>query len=403
MMPVDGRSTTHAPGGGSPPGPSVPKSGPRPLLELFPPSAEGPPTSSLAELHDSLRRTPVGPPVQQPIEPPDYETFYGLREQPFSLASSDLKFLYHSSAHDRAAQTMLGAIWRREGVVLLTGEMGIGKTMLCQAVVEQLDRRTVISFITESFAAPEDLLRKVLGDFGVISRADLAAGKLRNAPREELSSALRDFLFSLAPLQAFAVVIIDEAQDLSVDVLDEIRLLADAERDERLLQVVLVGQPSLTAMLARRRMRGLAQRISVRWTLGPLAAEEIAGYVGHRLSVAGANARVEFDDRAIHRIFEISRGVPRIVNVLCDRALSAGWRISAGIIDDRLVRTAAEDLELAPRLSRASTFGAAVLIAILVLFAGVGAGIAAYVLREELATVMSDWQDIPAPPPGPIP
>ena len=161
-----------------------------------------------------------------------YETFYGLNEKPFSL-SSDPRFLYHSAAYDRVSQQILGAIGRREGIVLLTGGIGSGKTTLCRAVIERIDRRTFTSFVLDPFVTIEDLLKTILVDFGVISRADLLRGRLSTATRHELVIALREFLLSLLPLKAFAVVIIDEAQNLSVNVLEQVRVLADIQTDRR--------------------------------------------------------------------------------------------------------------------------------------------------------------------------
>lgn len=373
--------------------------GPRPLLDLFPVIAEEDPAVP-GPLYDLPLLEPVG--IAAPTPPPaaatTYETFYGLVERPFSLDASDLKFLYHGASHDQAAQTMLSAIWRREGIVVLTGELGVGKTMLCRAVMEQLDRRTLTSFIAEPFTSAEDLLKTVLVDFGVISRADLASGRLARATRAELSVALRDFMVTLAPLDAFALVIIDQAQDLPANVLGQVRALFDAEGEDRVLQIVLVGQPGLLRTLARGELKPLSQRIAVRCALGPLTVDEVGGYVGHRLSVAGASARVEFDDGAIGRVHQLSGGIPRVVNLLCDRALASGHEVSASVIDKRLIDAGAEDLDLAPALTVASIARMAALVLTLAVLVIAGAAAAAFVLRGEVAAVINEWQDIPAPP-----
>lgn len=374
--------------------------GPRPLLDLFPAPDEGhpaPPQPAVAPRRLELTT---------PVVTGTYETFYGFSEPPFSL-SSDPKHLYHSVAHDRAAQAVLGAIWRREGVVVLTGPPGVGKTMLCRGVIEQLDRRTLTSLVAEPFASVDDLLRTMLIDFGVISRADLAAGRLRRATRTELTKALRDFLLSLARLQAFAVVIIDQAHNLPVDQLDEIRVLAEASGTERLLQVLLVGQPALLGTLASSKLRQLAKRVSLRTTLEPLSREEIDGYIGHRLTLAGDRPRVEFDQRAIARIYEISLGVPRVVNLLCDGALAQGYERSASVIDERFVQAAADDLDLAPPLSSAAIAARlAAAIAALLLLVVLGATAAALVLRSDVRALILQWQNLPplpGPPPGAVP
>jgi general secretion pathway protein A len=335
-------------------------------------------------------------------DPLTYETFYGLDEQPFSL-SSDPRFLYHSVAHDRAAQTMFDAIRRRDGIVVLTGEAGVGKTMLCRAVLDQLDRRTLTSLVADPFDSAEDLLRTVLVDFGVISHDDVAHGPLARASRADLSVALRDFLFSLAPLEAFAVVIIDEAQRLSIELLEEIRVIGDLGGDEQLLQLMLVGQPALLATLAKPELRQLVRRVSARSSLGPLAGDEVAGYVTHRLGVAGTNPRVEFDDGSIARLYELSGGVPRIINLLCDRALALGQEASASTIDEQMVDSAAEDLDLALTGSRSSLVRVAATLAVLVLLGVIGAAAGAFVFRSDVSALISRWQALPPPPPGPHP
>jgi general secretion pathway protein A len=283
---------------------------------------------------------------------------------------------------------MLGAIARRDGIVLLTGAMGIGKTTLCRAVIDQLDRRTLISFIDEPFQSVEALLKKVLIDFGVVSAADARAGRLRNANLSELSTALRGFLSSLAHLQAFAVVIIDEAQNLPREVLKQVSLLVEAEGPDRPLQVVLSGQPRLLGMLGKRDMRSLSRRIAVRCTLGPLAADEIDGYVMHRVEMAGANPRVEFDSTSFRRLYELSRGNPRVVNLLCDRALSMGYELKASTIDQPLIDSAADELGLAPPLTRASVARLVAIFILLTLLVVVGAASAALIFRDDVMAIL---------------
>ena len=329
-----------------------------------------------------------------------YETFYGLAEKPFSL-SSDPRFLYHSGSHDRAAQELLGAIRRREGIVVLTGEVGTGKTTLCRAVIDELDRRTLTSFVLDPFVSVEELLKTILVDFGVISREDLAHERLRGASRDDLTATLRDFLVSLVPLQAFAVVVVDEAQNLTADVLERLRVLSDVEDGHRLMQVILVGRPNLTTLIARDE-QGMAQRVAVRCRVEPIDEDEVPGYVAHRLLVAGANARVEFGDAALSRIYALTGGVPRLMNLVCDRALTLGYDAAASAIDEGLVDRAAEDLDLTPVESRATAAARAVVTALVLLsFVLAGAAGAAYVFRDRIARVMIEWQGVPPPPRAP--
>lgn len=330
-----------------------------------------------------------------------YETFYSLNEPPFS-ASSDPKFLYHSATHDVVAQELLSAIRRRDAVVIVTGRAGMGKTMLCRAVLDQLDRRTLTSFVLDPSASIEEILQTVLVDFGVISRADLAGGRLARASRHDLMATLREFLTSLAALQAFAVVIVDDAHRLTADALDEIRSLSDAEDGKQLLQIVLVGEARLATLLKRAELRPLAQRATVRCVLGPLADDEIVGYVLHRLTVAGSNARVEFDDEAFERLYELSAGVPHVVNVLCNRALTLGYGSSAAVIDAPLVDRAADELGITAPESRAARIArTAATIAALLILMGVGAGAAAFVFHDRVAQTMARWQAAPPAPTHP--
>ena len=350
--------------------------------------------------------TPGLPPLRQPIdsrrplqassgEPPaTYETFYGLRERPFSL-STNPKFLYHSTEYDRVAQQMLAAVGQRDPLVVLTGEIGMGKTTLCRALLEQLDRRTLTSVVVDSFTSMTELLGTLLLDFGVVSRDEAARGRLANATEETLSAALHDFLVSLAPLQAFAVVVIDEAQNLSPPVLDGIRLLVNALAGERLMQIVLVGQPQLSTTLGLA-PSGSRGPLAVTCALGGLARDEMGGYVMNRLRTAGDSPRVEFDDEAIERLNVLSGGKPRLVNLLCDRALTNGFGASASVIDAELVDGAAEDLDLAPPAPARSAFGLAGALGALVLLVILGAAAGAFAFRGDLTAIFHQWQHVPA-------
>jgi general secretion pathway protein A len=275
-----------------------------------------------------------------------YEPFYGLYEKPFSL-SADPRFLFRSPAHGPAFDELLTGIRRREGLIVLTGEIGVGKTTLCRSVLQHLDRRTFAAFVADPFVSREDLLKTLLVDFGVISISDLTRGRFNGASRSDLSYPLYEFLDSLAPLQAFAVLIIDEAQNLSLPLLEEIRILSELERREKLLQVVLVGQPELRANLKLPQMRQVDQRVSVRCELAALDAEGVAGYVNHRLLIAGGSERaVEFTTAALEAVHRGSSGVPRLINRICDRALQHAYMLRSRQIDTHLVGAALDDLGL---------------------------------------------------------
>src|SRR5438105_3922852 len=274
-----------------------------------------------------------------------YETFYGLKEKPFSL-SSDPSFFYNSSSHATAFDDLLAGIRRRESLSVLSGDIGIGKTTLCRTVLKNLDRQTFSAFVPDPFATREDLLKVVLVDFGVVSAEDLASGRLRGASRTELSYLLYEFLATLSPLQAFAVVFIDEAQNLSLPLLEEIRILSDSDGRERQLQVVLVGQLELREKLRLQEMRQVDQRVSVRCSLEPLDRDGVAGYVGHRLHIAGGTPdRVRFAHETIDAIHEATGGVPRLINRLCDRALHHGHLQRAAVIDPAMFALACAEAE----------------------------------------------------------
>src|SRR5688572_19179966 len=277
----------------------------------------------------AIGKPAAGPVTVDPTGSLTYEPHFGLREKPFSL-SADPRFLYKSRSHSLAFSELAAAIRRREGLVVLTGEIGTGKTTLCRAVLESLDRRTFSAFVADPFLSREDLLKTLLVEFGVVSPADVNAGRLHGATRQDLSYRLYDFLNSLVPLQAFAVVVVDEAQNLSLPLLEEIRILADLEWQEKLIQVVLVGQPELRSRLKLPQLRQVEQRVSMRCELSALGREDTASYVEHRLNIArGGASTVRFSPDAINVVHHASAGVPRLINLICDRALYEAHRLGA--------------------------------------------------------------------------
>ena len=294
----------------------------------------------------------AGPRLLTVTEPEDesglllYEPFYGLGEKPFSL-STDPRFLYKSASHTPVFQDVLAGIRRREGLVVLTGEIGMGKTTLCRSVLAALDRKTFAAFVPDPFVSREDLLKILLVEFGVVSVDDLVRGRLQGASRAELSYPLYEFLRSLEPLDAFAVLLLDEAQNLAPSLLEEVRILADLEGTRKLLQVVLIGQPELSSALRQPHMRQVKQRVTTHCELQPLDRNGVYGYVGHRLTVAGASAdRLHFTGEALDLVFEASGGVPRVVNRLCDLTLQRGHQARSATIGSELVHQAIADLQL---------------------------------------------------------
>ena len=275
-----------------------------------------------------------------------YEEYYGFGEKPFSL-TPDPKFLYRSETHANAFDLLQYAIRRREGFVVITGDIGTGKTTLCRAMLDELDRRTFTALVLNPFLSEEDLLRLILQEFGVVSRDEVKRGRLANVTKQDLIDTLNDFLLSLLPLGASALLVVDEAQNLPLQVLEQIRILSNLETDkEKLLQVVLVGQLNLQTLLRSPEMRQLDQRVSIRYELKPLTRRETAAYVEHRLMVAGAANAVRFTTRALDLVHRHSGGTPRLINLICDRALLGGYAERTNRIEPDLVVRAAENLDL---------------------------------------------------------
>jgi general secretion pathway protein A len=287
----------------------------------------------------------VQPPATlKALADPIYEAFYGLREQPFSI-STDPRFLFLSAAHRRAYEDLRAGLLRGESLLLLTGETGSGKTTLIRGVVSSLGGSTFASFIHQPYMNGREMLRLVLRDFGLVSREELRRGMLADADAPQLLDALEGFLRSLVPLDSRAVVVMDEAQSLSPTLLDEVRMLTAFERDgRRLIQVVLCGQPTLLNTLRTEPMYALNERITRRVALTPLAADEVEAYIKHRLDVAGGAEAVTFRPEAARLIAELSRGLPRRINVLCDRTLQEGRVDGAMVIGPDLVKRAAKAL-----------------------------------------------------------
>ncbi|HZT77360.1 MAG TPA: AAA family ATPase [Vicinamibacterales bacterium] len=368
----------------------------RPLLDLFPPvQAVGaalpvermpPPLARGTATAPKLARRPLERDAAEisPRQPRADETFYGFAEPPFDL-EPDLRFLYHSTEHDRAAQQIAEAIARRDGLILVTGPTGIGKTLLCKAIADQLDQRTLISIAARPAASFDDLVRMLLADFGVLSREELAATRA-DAAAHELAGTLRSFLASLSSLEANAVIVLDEAQNVAPAVLGALHALA-AELP-RTLQIVLAGQPALTSILAQPELRAVDEHVALRLQLGPLAADEVPGYLMHRVHVAAASPHIEFDDAALDQLYEVSRGVPRIVNQICDRAISLAYDDAATKLDAKTVAAAAADLGIeSPGGRREALRGIALAVAIAMCVCA-GASASTWLFRDRVHQIL---------------
>jgi type II secretory pathway predicted ATPase ExeA len=222
-------------------------------------------------------------------------------------------------------------------------------------VIDALGHRTFAALILNPYKSDAEVLRVILRDFGLVSRDEIRRGALAKADTPQLLDTLEGFLRSLLPLHSYAVVIIDEAQSLAPQVLDQIRVLGSYEQDgQRLLQIVLVGQPSLATMVQAERLRALNERITRRLALAPLTASEVVEYIRHRLGVAGAEDRVAFQPDAIALIADLARGLPRRVNLLCDRSLEEGRIVGSSQITVDMVRRAARSIAGAAGIPEAS-------------------------------------------------
>jgi len=266
-----------------------------------------------------------------------YLDFYGFREPPFNL-TPDPRFLFLSDRHREALDTLLFGIRQRKGFIQITGEVGAGKTTLCRAALEQLDEGFRTALILNPVLTAPQLLRTILTELGLE-----APGR---ADRVAALGVLNRFLLDQLAAGCDVVLIIDEAQDLPWELLEQIRLLSNLETDQRkLLQIVLIGQPELRDKLDDPVLRQLRQRITVRYHLPPLSRLETEYYVQFRLQVAGANGRPDFSPWAMRGVHRYSRGIPRLINAVCDSTLLAGYVEGTEHLRLRHVRRAIRELE----------------------------------------------------------
>ena len=275
-----------------------------------------------------------------------YLTHFGLAEWPFSN-TPDPRFVYLSPRHEEALAHLLYGVRERGGFVQLTGEVGTGKTTTCRYLLSQLPEGVDVALIVNPMLTPEELLATVCDELGV---AYAVEGRTRKA----LVDVLYRHLLAAHARGRRTVLIIDEAQNLSVDALEQLRLLTNLETStEKLLQIILIGQPELTALLARKELRQVAQRVTARYHLRPCSERDTRAYIARRLQVAGQNLRL-FEPGALHVVHRRSRGVPRLINVICDRALLGTFAEGKRVVSARTVRRAAREVagETGGRLGR---------------------------------------------------
>jgi general secretion pathway protein A len=265
-----------------------------------------------------------------------YLQFFGLREAPFN-PTPDPKFLFQSTRHREALAQLLYGVRERKGFIVLTGEIGTGKTTLLRTMLERLDQSTSVAYVHNSALSIEGLLEYMLQDWGVKSEATTHAQRLFE---------LNEFLIDQHRANLSPVLVIDEAQNLSIPTLEAVRQLSNFETNsQKLMQILLVGQPELRDKLNSPELRQLKQRIGLRCHISPLSPEEARLYIRHRLRIAGATDAGIFTDAAVQRIVEYSEGIPRVINIICDHCLLSGFADSKRRIDTGVVREAVEYLE----------------------------------------------------------
>ncbi len=266
-----------------------------------------------------------------------YLDFFGFKEKPFNI-TPDPRFLVYTQQHKTAFDDLLYGINQRVGFMELVGEVGSGKSTLCRALLAALPPSVQTALILNPCLNEGHLLRSILLDLGVSAAAD-------SHGREEMIDVLNSYLLRMNRLQRNVIVIIDEAQNLASDVMEQLRLLSNLETDDRkLMQIILAGQPELDRRLAHPSLRQLRQRIMIKGELRALTKMETDIYIDHRLLVAGAGDGVFFDDDAINLVHRGSRGIPRLINKICDRALLAGYAKGALVVGMREVKRALSEL-----------------------------------------------------------
>jgi general secretion pathway protein A len=325
-----------------------------------------------------------------------YTAFYGLREKPFSL-TPDPHFLYLAEPHREALAHVLYGVEQGEGFIAVTGEIGTGKTTLCRTVLQRLGSDTEVAYVFNPSLTGEELLRAINVEFGLLTEG---------RTRAELSDQINQFLLEMKRAGRRVLLIIDEAQNLRASTLEEIRLLSNLETStSKLIQILLFGQPELDDMLDSKELRQLRQRISVRWSLSPLTADEVSEYVRHRLHIAAGRECDLFNERALREIRRRSRGIPRLVNLLADRALLAGYATGVKEVGPGLVNQAAREILKARgrRSSRRRFFRGAFTAGVLAAAAAAGAlmwrqiDVGALAGRAETAAARPSGSASPAP------
>lgn len=269
-----------------------------------------------------------------------YLEFFGLKEKPFSL-TPDPRFFFQSDTHRANLEKALYGIRQREGFIVVTGTIGAGKTTLCRTLHEKMDRKTHTAMVLNPFLSDDELLEAILHEFGVLEKGGQRFSK------KEMLDRLSEFLINTLKEGKTAILIIDEAQNLPMPALEQIRILSNLETDtEKLLNIILVGQLGLLRLLKSKELEQLDQRISVKCQIDPLKKEEVQRYIEYRLTVSGSSGEITFSSDALYLIYQYSLGIPRIINLICDRALLEAYTLQTTKVEKKLVLKAVENLKL---------------------------------------------------------
>ena len=266
-----------------------------------------------------------------------YAAYFGLKENPFSL-SPEPRYLFLSEQHRDALNCMIYGIKEKKGFVLISGDIGIGKTTICRSLINLLDDSVETALIFNTAISDLDLLETVIGEYGI---AIISGSKTK----KNYIDVLNDFMLRNFAAGKTAVLVIDEAQNLSHGVLEQIRMLSNLETEtEKLIQIILIGQPELSNTLMLPALRQLNERITVRYDLKPLSSLEVSEYIQHRLIVAQGPGSLKFTKGAFNLIYTFTEGIPRRINALCDRALLIAYTKNVSKIDRKIVKLAVHDI-----------------------------------------------------------
>ncbi len=264
-----------------------------------------------------------------------YEKYYGFKDRPFNL-TPDSDFFFPSDKHEEALNRLLLAISERNGFAVITGEIGSGKTTVCRALLNKLDESTKVALVLNTHLSKKELLMTVLDDLEI---------PYASRSKTDMLAAFNEYLIEQASKEVNVVVIIDEAQNLTPSVLEEVRMLSNLETEkEKLVQIILLGQPELKKKLGTAKLEQFSQRIVFYYHLDGLSRAQAKEYIEHRLKIAGYTGEQLFDEEAIDQIYEYSKGIPRLINLACHNALIGGLVADAKIITGALAREAVAEL-----------------------------------------------------------